>query len=206
MRKLKAEFRQGRTLIGAPRAERCDFSWDLGSRVGVLCSKCGRPKPPFTANEQTCAGRGLVLGPALLRARSKAIPSVLLTLSWERMRDLSVEVSPSFWDAARASFRACFARFGQGLGREQARLSVRDARVVFQAAGTPGARAHAQAVARACAKLCADGHLDPEDQPVLQSLAILQEAEEDGALEPSAVVQALASKMLLEARAMGYYR
>jgi len=67
LNRVKAELRQGEILRGG--MSRHDYSWDLGKGVGVVCVRCGEPKPPFTQDETPCGDRVVLLVDDLLRTR-----------------------------------------------------------------------------------------------------------------------------------------
>ena len=198
--------KSGAVLRGLPREKRHDYSWDLGKGIGTVCSRCGEPRPPISVDETPCQGRHVVLVDGLRDARAAAILPAWLFMAWERLREVSVEVGPAHWQAARVSFRACFVRLGRETGQGQAKQALADARDSFQAVGQGvPPRLHAAASCRAIGKVAIDGHGDPLQQAVLMAAAMLEEFEANGDLPPEAEVTRHASTMILRARALGYF-
>lgn len=201
------EFRQGAVLRGLPASARHLYDWDVPG-VGASCSKCGGLRPPFTADETPCPGRAVVLVGGLEECRAHAIPPRLLAAGWARLRvEAGVQVDPAFVQASRAAFAAAFVRLGRELAAQQAALADQHARLIYQAVPSDAApMAHSLACARVVAKLVVEGKIDALEQAALQAVAILEEAKGDGLVRSEAEQVRLASRMLLKAKELGYYR
>lgn len=204
-KRTKMVFREGAVRRG--ERDRHDYSWDLGAGLGLHCRYCGGPKPSFTRDETPCPGRRVLLVDDLLRARERGLPNRLLAAAWARLLVQSgIEMDPTFVRTSKVAWRAAFAHLGRDVALQQMAQAELDAGKVYRAVGADAdAMAHHLAACRAVAKLAHDGKLEPTDQPVLQSLAILAEARATQGHSEDAE-RRMASQMLLEARALGYYR
>lgn len=205
----RSKFTSGRSLRGLPEARRHRYDWDLGKGLGMHCRKCGLPKPPFTADETECAGYHLATEGDLLIARSESLPNYLLSLAWTRqLKEQGIEMDPTFIMASKAAFKAPLVKYGSARASEQAQRVQEDATKVYQAvsADTEAYRHHV-ACCYAIAKLVNLGRLAPNNQAVLQSVAIIREADSSGAVASytQGHAQQLAGDMIRAAQRLGYY-
>ncbi len=205
----KSKYKGGSILRGTPEDQRHLFDWDLGKGLGMHCRKCGLPKPPWTADETMCIGHHLASKADLLVARGDSMPNYLLSLAWARMlKENQVEMNPAFILASKAAFKAPLAKFGMVKAREQAQIVGQDATLMYQAVPADvEAYRHHIACCYAIAKLVNLGKLTPNNQAVLQAVAIIREADSSEAVRnyTQHTAQQMAGDMIRQAQKLGYY-
>ncbi len=200
--------KEGKTLLGVSWKKRHDYKW-YGKQLGQCCRKCGIPKPPVTVDEVECGGVAVANDAQLRHARGESLPNYVLSLAWQRQfTEQKIQIDPNFIMASKAAFRAPLVGFGEWRFSEQVPIVVQDATTIYRSipADIEPFRHH-MACCYFCIKLVNDAQLDPTNQAVLQSLAILKEAEGSNAVAGHSKVHAqeMAATMVLAARKLGYY-
>lgn len=199
-----ARHRAGKRQLGAERHNYVDVE-----TLGELCRDCGKPKPRADVDEEPCrldAGQAVEF--ALRCRRERAIPSLVLGRSWQRMLP-GVQFDPNTVIGNRNASRQAFVGLPQDMFQKELLRSIEDATRIYQAVSADtDARLHGCAAAMFAVRLVDLGLLDePQNMAVLIGLRILEEAEEFSSewnYTPG-LVQPLAEKMLSEAQMLGYY-
>lgn len=201
---MTARHRAGKRRLGAERHNYVDVE-----ALGELCRDCGKPKPRADVDEEPCKLEpGQAVEFALRCRRERAIPSLVLGRSWQRMLP-GVQFDPNTVVANRNASRQAFVGLPQDMFQDELKRSIEDATRIYQAADADtDARTHGCAAAMFAVRLVDLGLLDePQNMAVLIGLRILEEAEE----HPSewnyiqGTIQPLADKMLRVAQTLGYY-
>lgn len=188
--------------------------WDVGQGVGLVCARCGIPKPRADAPGALpdCLPGSVVRTEAELRARRQtSLPSLLLACAWQGMLQDGFHVGPQFWQALHASAKAPLATLGKKRGRQELKRAIVDAQKVYQAVhqGVP-ATVHCLACCTMILTLVNSGLLrDPGHQAALISTAILNEAQDvnsDWPLPREGELGVLSDRMIRGAVDLGYFK
>jgi hypothetical protein len=177
--------------------------------LGEICRDCGKLKPRADVDEEPCKLEpGQAVEFALRCRRERAIPSLVLGRSWQRMLP-GCEFDPNTVTANRNATRQAFVGLDQDMFQKELQRSIQDATLIYRAVDADtDARLHGCAAAMFAVRLVDLGLLDePQNMAVLIGLRILEEAEEHPAewsYTPGSI-QPLVEKMLSTAQSLGYY-
>ncbi len=177
--------------------------------LGEICRDCGRLKPRMDEQEEPCRlDAGQAVEVVLQMRRERAIPSLVLGRSWQRMLP-GCEFDPNTVKANRNATRQAFVGLDQDMFQKELQRSIQDATLIYEAVDAEtDARLHGCAAAMFAVRLVDLGLLDePQNMAVLLGLRILEEAEAHSSewnYTPG-LIQPLVEQMLRVAQTLGYY-
>ena len=178
--------------------------------LGILCRKCGQQQPRMDQREEPCRRPAMEVEAALRQRRERALPALMLGHAFARLfKEQGTTFDPGVVKALTAACKQPFVGLPMALFNPELRRAVQDAKLAYQGAGAEvGPHTHCLGVAMLVVQLVDRGLLDePQNQGVLTSLRLLDEAEEHpgdwnhvpGTLQP------VADQMLKAAQLLGYY-